>query len=158
MSEPLQPSRTGGLQLSLETEKREKGNMKKGFLVFLFGILCLGVISTSSVWATEEKDAGGTAISEFRALSQFRSVKLVWQSDLPAATAKSFQITRSIYYEQGLYTSLAAVEAKEGENSYTFVDKEIKSAENYYYKITVEGTGETFGPAVARPFLSQPAT
>jgi dissimilatory sulfite reductase (desulfoviridin) alpha/beta subunit len=53
---------------------------------------------------------------------------------------------------------LATVEAKEGETNYTFVDKEIKSSENYYYKITIGGTGETFGPAVARPFLSQPAT
>lgn len=132
--------------------------MKKAFVVFLFGIVCLGVISTSSVWAAEEKGVGGTAISEFRAFSQFRSVKLVWQSGLPGATAKSFQITRSIYYEQGPYTPLAAVEAKEGENSYTFVDKEIKSSENYYYKITIEGTGETFGPSVAKPFLSQPAT
>jgi len=102
--------------------------------------------------------AADPSIIEFRAFSQFRSVKLIWQSGLPASAAKSFQISRSIYYKEGPYTPVAIVEAKEGENSYTFVDKDIQSAENYYYRIAVEGTGETFGPAVARPFLSQPAT
>ena len=132
--------------------------MKKGFVFLMLGILCCGAMMTASSWAAEEKGASGPVVSEFRAFSQFRSVKLVWQSGLPASTAKSFQITRSIFYEQGPYTPLATVEAKEGETNCTFVDKEIKSSENYYYKITIEGTGETFGPAVARPFLSQPAT
>jgi len=120
-----------------------------GLMVTLGGTFGLGA---------GEKKGGGPAISEFRAFSQFRSVKLVWQSSLPASTARAFQISRSIYYEQGPYTVIATVEAKEGEASYSFVDKDIRSSENYYYRITVEGTGETFGPAVARPFLSQPAT
>ena len=119
------------------------------------------VVCMAGIMAATALVGAGSAepsISEFRAFSQFRSVKLVWQWNLPASAAKSFQITRSIYYEQGPYTPLAAVEAKEGESSYSFVDKDIQSSENYYYKIVVEGTGETFGPAVARPFLSQPAT
>jgi hypothetical protein len=132
--------------------------MRKKLLLCTLAVLGCVAIMAAGAFGAEEKGSAGPALSEFRAFSQFRSVKLVWQSGLPAATAKSFQITRSIYYEQGPYTPLAAVEAKEGENSYTFVDKEIKSSENYYYKITVEGTGETFGPAVAKPFLSQPAT
>lgn len=118
-------------------------------------VVMLGVLASV---AGEEKEAGSFAISEFRAFSQFRSVKLVWQSSLPASAARAFQISRSIYYEQGPYAVIATVEAKEGETNYTFVDKDIKSSENYYYRITVEGTGEIFGPAVARPFLSQPAT
>jgi hypothetical protein len=132
--------------------------MRKKLLCFALAMLCLAGIMAAGILSAEEKESGSPAVSEFRAFSQFKSVKLIWQSSLPASSAKTFQISRSIYEKDGPYSPLTTVEAKEGENSYTFVDKDIKSSENYYYKITVEDTGETFGPAVARPFLSQPAT
>jgi hypothetical protein len=135
--------------------KKKKMNKKLGFVSLV--VFCFAVM-VSAGWAEDEKGSASPNISEFRAYSQFRSVKIVWQSSLPATTAKSFQITRSIYEKDGPYTPLATVQAKEGENNYTYVDKDIAASENHYYKITVEGTGETFGPAVARPFLSQPAT
>lgn len=128
--------------------------MKKRLGLVVLVMLWWGIMAAAAA-AAEEKDS---RISEFRAFSQFRSVKLIWKSALPGSVAKSFQIIRSIYYGEGPYVPLVTVEAREGEDSYTFVDKDINAAENYYYKITVEGTGETFGPAVARPFLSQPAT
>jgi len=132
--------------------------MRKQIVFFAPAILCLLMVIPPVVTGAEEKGSEGPAISEFRAFSQFRSVKLVWQSNLSASDAKSFQISRSIYQKDGPYTPLASVGAKEGERSYTFVDKDIQASDNYYYKITVEGTGETFGPSVARPFLYQPAT
>ena len=134
------------------------GSLKKNLVGSLLAIVWLVGMVVAAGWGADEQGSASPNISEFRALSQFHSVKLIWQSSLPASSAKSFQITRSIYYKDGPYTPLAVVEAKEGERSYSFLDKEIQSADNYYYKITVEGTGESFGPAVARPFLSQPAT
>ena len=132
--------------------------MRKKLAFCTLAVLGWVAIMAAGAFGAEEKGLAGPSVSEFRAFSQFKSVKLVWQSELAASTAKSFQIVRSIYYEQRPYTPLATVEAKEGESSYTFVDRDIKSSENYYYKIIVEGTGETFGPSVAKPFLSQPAT
>lgn len=131
--------------------------MNKKLRFILLAVMCLGVLATAG-WGAEEKGAGGPGVSEFRAFSMFRSVKLIWQSSLPAAAAKSFQITRSIHEKDGPYSPLTSVPAQEGESSYNFVDKDISTSDNYYYKITVEGTGETFGPSVAKPFLSQPAT
>jgi hypothetical protein len=130
--------------------------MKKRLTFFLLVMFCWVALATA-VWGAEEKSSG-SGVAEFRAFSMFKSVKLVWQSSLPAATTKSFQITRSIDQKDGPYTSLATVEAKEGETEYSFTDKSISTSDIYYYKITVEGTGETFGPSGAKPFLSQPAT
>ena len=130
-------------------------NKKLGFI--LVGVFCSSLV-VMTAWGAEEKGAGSPSVSEFRAFSMFRSVKLVWQSSLPAATAKSFQISRSIDKKEGPFTPLTTVEAKEGETDYTFTDKSISTSDIYYYKMTVEGTGETFGPSGAKPFLSQPAT
>jgi len=130
-------------------------NKKLGFI--LVGVFCSSLLAMAA-WGAEEKVANGPSVSEFRAFSMFRSVKLIWQSSVPATAAKSFQIVRSIHEKDGPYTPLTTVPAKEGETSYTFTDKDISTSDNYYYKITVEGTGETFGPSVAKPFLSQPAT
>ena len=130
-------------------------NKKLGFI--LVGVFCSSLV-VMTAWGAEEKGAGSPSVSEFRAFSMFRSVKLIWQSNLPASSAKSFQISRSIDKKDGPYSPLLTVEAKEGETNYSFTDKSISTSDNYYYKITVEGTGETFGPSVAKPFLSQPAT
>ena len=130
-------------------------NKKLGFILIV--VFCCSLMAMAA-WGAEEKGTGGPSVSEFRAFSMFRSVKLIWQSSVPAVAAKSFQITRSIHEKDGPYTPLTTVPAKEGETSYTFTDKDISTSDNYYYKITVEGTGETFGPSAAKPFLSQPAT
>jgi len=130
--------------------------MNKKLGLILMVLFCCSLMAMVA-WGAEEKGSG-PAVTEFRAFSMFRSVKLIWQSNLPASSAKSFQISRSIDKKDGPYSPLLTVEAKEGETNYSFTDKSISTSDNYYYKITVEGTGETFGPSVAKPFLSQPAT
>jgi len=132
----LQPS-GGRLQPSLQREGREEKRCGKRACVFWWH--CSWVAAMVAGLGCGGKGSGILPF-EFRAFSQFKSVKLTWQSKLSASTAKSFQITRSIYYQKAL-TPSGDGRAKECEGSCSFVDREIKSSENYYYKITVEGPG-----------------
>jgi hypothetical protein len=89
-----------------------------------------------------DKDSGGASISDFKAQSLYRAVKLNWKVKIPFKKEVFFQLLRS----------------DKRKRKYTYLDKSLGSESKYYYKLIVKGAEETYGPVAARPYFSPPAT
>lgn len=104
------------------------------------------------------KDSPDASISKFKAESLYRAVKLKWKVQIPFENEVVFRIVRSESFVEGPYEEIATVPYDKGKRKYEYLDKSLGSESNYYYKLIVKGTGETYGPVSARPFFSPPAT
>ena len=98
------------------------------------------------------------SISDFRAQSLYRAVKLNWTVKAPFDREVVFQIIRSDSFAEGPYAEVVELPYVSQELSYTYYDKSIGTESKYYYKLVVIGTGETCGPVAARPYFSPPTT
>ena len=88
----------------------------------------------------------------------YRSVRLTWKTKKGDKTPMTFKIYRSMANPDGSYTLVASIERKPGVKKYKYIDKSLPVEENYFYKLTIPETKETFGPFQVRPPFSLPTT
>jgi hypothetical protein len=105
-----------------------------------------------------DKDSPGTSVSDFKAQSLYRAVKLNWKVKNPFKKEVIFQILRSDSFVEGPYEEIAALPYDKRKRTFTYLDKSPGSESTYYYKLVVKGADETCGPVAARPYFSPPAT
>jgi hypothetical protein len=56
------------------------------------------------------------------------------------------------------YTKVTSVQGKPGTATYRYTDKSIPTEENYFYRIEIPETKESYGPLQVRPPFSLPST
>jgi hypothetical protein len=119
----------------------------------------LAVLSPATLCAaeTEEKTKEAT-ISEFRAQARYRAVRLTWEARIPEKGQMTFEVYRSMASPDGEYTLVTSINGTPEAKRYEYIDKAIPVEENYFYKIKIPETKETFGPLQARPPFSTPTT
>ncbi len=115
------------------------------------------VTGTISVAHAEEKAKQAT-ISEFRVQPRHKAVRLTWKARIAEEDKLTFEIHRTIVTSQGVYTLVTSMKGKPGTKTYRYVDKTPPVEENYFYKIVIPETKETFGPLQVRPPFSLPST
>lgn len=130
--------------------------MRHFHLVVAVSLLALITLPPEATSA--DKDSPGTSVSDFKAQSLYRAVKLTWKIKAPLKKGVLFQILRSDGFVEGPYEKIANVPHDEGKGKYTYLDKSPGVESTYYYKLVVMETGETYGPISARPYFSPPAT
>ena len=118
------------------------------------GTLVTGAISVANA---EEKVKGAT-ISEFRVQPRHKAVRLTWKARIPEEEQRTFEVHRSMVTPEGAYTLVTSIKGKPGTKTYRYVDKTVPVEENYFYKIEIPETKETFGPLQVRPPFSLPST
>ncbi|MGD0625747.1 MAG: hypothetical protein ABSB32_13645 [Thermodesulfobacteriota bacterium] len=100
----------------------------------------------------------GPTIADFKVQAEFRAAKLTWQANGELKNEMAVQVLRATSSEEGPYTEVAVVEITPGKQAYQYVDKSMRTEAQYYYKLIVKETNESFGPLPSRPFFSPPAT
>ena len=93
----------------------------------------------------------GVSVSDFKVMDWFKSVKLIWRATAPDGSNGLFEIYRSDKI-RGPYVLVQ--EIKLGDKgfidaitkTYVFYDKKLKVGRRYYYKLTLRGAGQVFGP------------
>ncbi len=94
---------------------------------------------------------GQIAISDFRVLDWFKSVKLTWKASAAPGTEGIFEIYRS-NKENGPYTLVQEVQFGDKQfidvitKNYSFLDQKLEVGRSYYYKLALKGGDQTFGP------------
>lgn len=130
--------------------------MRHYLLVIVVSLFALITLAATAMPA--DKDSPGVSISDFKAQSLYRAVKLTWKIKAPLKKGALFQILRSDGFVEGPYEEVAGIPYDERKGKYTYVDKSPGAESTYYYKLVVTGIGETHGPISARPYFSPPAT
>ncbi len=115
------------------------------------------VTGTIAVAYAEEKAKEAT-ISEFRVRSRYMAVRLTWNARVAGEDQLTFEIHRSMVTPEGEYTLVTSIKGRPGTKTYRYIDKTVPVEENYFYKIVIPETKETFGPLQARPPFSLPTT
>jgi len=121
-------------------------------------ILILSSLLILPIGTSVGKDSQGVSVSDFKAQSLYRAVKLNWKVKTPFEKEVIFQILRSDSFVEGPYEEIATVPYDKRKRKYTYLDKSLGSESKYYYKLIVKGAEETYGPVAARPYFSPPAT
>lgn len=88
----------------------------------------------------------------------YRSVRLTWKTKKGETIPMTFKIYRSMANPDGSYTLVASIERKPGVKKYKYIDKNLLVEENYFYKLMIPETKESFGPFQVRPPFSLPST
>jgi hypothetical protein len=130
--------------------------MKPLFTVIMVAVATVTILP--AMVTSADKDPGGAFISDFRAQSLYRAVKLRWKVKAPFKDGATFQILRSDSFADGPYSEIATVPYAQESMEYRYVDKRLPSESTYYYKLVIMGGGGTYGPISARPFFSLPST
>lgn len=115
------------------------------------------VTGTISMANAEEKAKAAT-ISEFSVRSRYMAVRLTWKARVAGKDQLTFEVHRSMVTPEGEYTLVTSVKGRPGTKTYRYIDKTVPVEENYFYKIVIPETKETFGPLQARPPFSLPTT
>lgn len=115
------------------------------------------VTGTISMAHAGEKAKEAT-ISEFRVRSRYMAVRLTWKARVAGKDQLTFEVHRSMVTPEGEYTLVTSVKGRPGTKTYRYIDKTVPVEENYFYKIVIPETKETFGPLQARPPFSLPTT
>jgi hypothetical protein len=115
------------------------------------------VTGTISMAHAGEKAKEAT-ISEFRVRSRYMAVRLTWKARIPEEEQLTFEVHRSMVTPEGEYTLVTSIKGRPGTKTYRYIDKTVPVEENYFYKIVIPETKETFGPLQARPPFSLPST
>jgi hypothetical protein len=97
-------------------------------------------------------------VTKFRAQPLYKAAKLSWKAKVAGGQPVTFEIHRSMTNPEGPYTLMASIEWSPGTKKYRYVDKKLPVEENYFYKIVIPATEETFGPLQVRPPFSLPTT
>ena len=105
----------------------------------------------------------GINISKFKVQDWFRAVKLTWYAEAPADSEGIFEIYRSDK-KPGPYVSVKEIRVGDKnfidviKKIYVFYDKKTKVGRKYYYKLTLRGTDQVFGPYQGIPSGAPPGT
>lgn len=94
----------------------------------------------------------------FRVQALYRAAKLTWKTSHSLKKQLSLQILRAETFKDGPYKRLDVINLVPGKNAYDYVDKTMGTESEYYYKLVIKKTGESFGPIPTRPYFSPPAT
>ncbi len=124
---------------------------------YLFIVITM-ILLTLPVRTFAGDDSPGASVSDFKAQSLYRAVKLNWRVNTPFKNEVSFQILRSDTFIEGPYEEITTVPYDIKKITYMYLDKSLGSESKYYYKLVVKGADETYGPIPARPYFSPPAT
>ncbi len=93
----------------------------------------------------------GVRVSDFKVMDWFRSVKLIWRATAPDGSEGLFEIYRSDK-ENGRYVLVQEIKLGDRKfidaitKTYVFYDKKLKVGRRYYYKLTLRGADQAFGP------------
>jgi hypothetical protein len=91
------------------------------------------------------------AVSDFRVLDWFKSVKLTWKASAAAGTDGTFEIYRSDK-EKGPYQIVQQIRFGDKQfidvitKEYSFLDQKLEVGHSYYYKLGLKGADLIFGP------------
>ena len=125
----------------LKKTLRRMKERKDGYLI----VLLLVLLPVAGFTQAEVK------VSGFKVLDWFKSVKLSWRAAAPEGSDGVFEIYRSDK-EEGPYVLAQEIELGNKEfidvitKTYVFYDKKLKVGRRYYYKLTLRGAGQVFGP------------
>ncbi len=114
----------------------------------------LGTISM----AYAEEQIERASISELRVTALHKAARLTWVATIDSSRPVTFEIYRSQATPDGPYSLVTSIEWRPGVKKYRYVDKSLPVEENYFYKIEIPATNESFGPLQVRPSFSLPAT
>jgi hypothetical protein len=120
----------------------------------LLPVLLPETISAADV----EEKVGQATLSEFRVQARYKAVRLTWEARISEKGQRTFEVYRSMVKPDGEYTLVASIHGTPGVERYEYIDKTLPVEENYFYKIEIPETKETFGPLQARPPFSAPST
>ena len=93
----------------------------------------------------------GVSVYHFKVLPWYKSVKLIWRATAPEGSDGIFEIYRSDK-ENGRYVLVQEIKLGDKQfidaitKTYVFYDKELKVNRRYYYKLTLRGADQVFGP------------
>lgn len=93
----------------------------------------------------------GVRVSDFKVMDWFKSVKLIWRATAPEGSDGIFEIYRSDK-EDGRYVLVQEIKLGDKKfidvitKTYVFYDKKLKVGRRYYYKLTLRGADQAFGP------------
>lgn len=105
----------------------------------------------------------GVSISKFKVQAWFKAVKLTWKAEVPEGSDGLFEIYRSDK-RPGPYALVKEVRVGDKKfidvikKVYVFYDKKTKVGPKYYYKLTLRGTDQVFGPYQGIASGSPPGT
>jgi hypothetical protein len=116
----------------------------------------LGFVAFSAAHAEEKADVG--SVRKFKAQPLYKAVKLSWRARIQGGGPVTFEIHRSMAKPEGPYELVTTVKWAPGTKKYSYVDKNLPVEENYFYKIEIPATEESFGPLQVRPPFSLPTT
>lgn len=93
----------------------------------------------------------GVTVSDFKTVPWFKAVKLIWRATAWEGSDGIFEIYRSDKI-RGSYVLVQ--EIKLGDKKFTdaatktyfFFDKKVEIGRRYYYKLSLRGTDQVFGP------------
>jgi hypothetical protein len=110
----------------------------------------------SAAYAEEQTETA--SISKLRVSALYKAVRLTWVATIDSSGPVTFEIYRSQATPDGPYRLVTSLEWRPGVKKYRYVDKDLPVEENYFYKIEIPATNESFGPLQVRPSFSLPAT
>ncbi len=93
----------------------------------------------------------GVRVSDFKVMDWFRSVKLTWRATALNGSDGIFEIYRSDRGD-GLYVLVQEIKLGDRKfidaitKTYVFYDRKLKVGRRYYYKLTLRGADQAFGP------------
>ncbi len=93
----------------------------------------------------------GVKVSDFKVMDWFRSVKLIWRATALDGSDAIFEIYRSDRAD-GLYVLVQEIKLGDRKfidaitKTYVFYDRKLKVGRRYYYKLTLRGADQAFGP------------
>ena len=108
------------------------------------------------VYAQEQDD--GASVTDFQIEPLYQAAKLTWRARVSGDGPVTFEIYRSVATPDGPYTLVTSIQSSPGKKKYRYTDKKLPVEENYYYKIEIPATEESFGPLQVRPPFSLPST
>ena len=129
--------------------------MKHLFTVIVAVVM---MITLPHIATSADNDSGDASISDFKAQSRYRAVKLKWKVKTPFKKGVTFQIIRSDSFVEGPYEEIATVPYVKEKKRYTYIDKKFRGESDFFYKLVVTGGGKIYGPISARPTFSLPST
>ena len=93
----------------------------------------------------------GVSVSDFKTMPWYKSVKLIWRATASEGSDGIFEVYRSDK-EEGPYVLVQEIKLGDKQfidavtKTYVFYDKMLKVGRRYYYKLTLRGADQVFGP------------
>ena len=93
----------------------------------------------------------GVSVSDFKVTDWFKSVRLTWRATAPEGSDGIFEIYRTDKI-RGSYVLVQEIKLGDkkfihmNSKTYFFFDKKIEVGRRYYYKLSLRGADQVFGP------------